>query len=1167
MNRLKKQLLTYCLVFICTWVVGQTSYKMQNLTVNDCRGIFTDSDANIIKAGDYGHNENLTFVICVKGASKIVMTFSNINTELNADSIIIYKGSGSTKTQIASYSGIFSSRTITSNDSCMTIRFVSDASLSNTGWNATWESKITNVKQPNFTPLTNPTCNSTFIDVTLDQKFICDSISSANFRLEGPLAPSISSVSALNCDVSNRADRFRINFGAGLIRSGTYLLPFRTTFKDPCDSIWMLQDTLIFRVTDCPIVVTLTLDNTPICRGTCTRVRAQVIGGDSTKYVYSWTPSSLTGRGPHLICPTINTEYKLTVTDGLSVPGRDSITLIVVDPPVTQNDTTVCISSLPFNLSATPVGGTWSGLGITNAALGTFSPSAAGGGVKTITYIISGCNRTMRVTVRSVTTGGATAACPGSGNVQLTGNSPAGGVWSGSNVTTGGLYTVPIMPGTYIVTYTWNGCSANKTINVDNITITNKPDSFCSNADSFNIKFGPIGGLWSGTGITNAYLGTFKPRVAGAGKHALRYTINGCALDTYIYVKQIDARWDELFCPSQNVVTFPQGLPAGGLWSGNGITNTNSGQWDLNYTFGHPTWGYNDTAWYSKAGCTDFKIIYVRPTAILIDSINRCVETNTFFLDWGTVQVTPWGGTWSGKGVQSDGRFTASTAGYGLHKYFYIVNGCVDSLLINIYQKSIIQRDTILCVTEPAFILAKGQSGGTWSGSGVVNAVSGLFNPSVAGVGNHVIRYFSVNGCKDSLSIRVNPKPTVRISGLDPNYCFRDTNINLIVNPIGGVFTGTVLNPSNQFNPQLAGSGLAKIKYTFGPPQCQSSDSITTVVGDTLKLTIFQQKDTICKGQGINLVPTAKGGTTIYYYDWDNGRNNNKDIYEAPIVSTKYILRVTDYCSNPAIDTAEIAIYTEITGVINTSTPQCFGQNGWAKVVASPNSDEYRYTWNTNPTSNKDSIYQTVGLRYRVNVTNSKTGCFWDGDIVIPGYPRVKADVSSLPRFPSCISNLSPDLYLLDFSEGGISGTWDFGDGVKLPYIAGQNPTHRYVPDTNRFNIKLVIVNEGGCKDSILLPVCLVDTVLIFVPNAFSPFKKDGINDIFAPSVSGTTEYSLEIFNRWGQKLFVTKDPLKAWDGKVNDQLVSTDYYHYIIRYKGKRTSRKIITGVVFLVQ
>ena len=69
------------------------------------------------------------------------------------------------------------------------------------------------------------------------------------------------------------------------------------------------------------------------------------------------------------------------------------------------------------------------------------------------------------------------------------------------------------------------------------------------------------------------------------------------------------------------------------------------------------------------------------------------------------------------------------------------------------------------------------------------------------------------------------------------------------------------------------------------------------------------------------------------------------------------------------------------------------------------------------------------------------------------------------------------------------------------------------------------------------------DTILIspkicnyglFVPSAFTP-NDDGKNDVFRPLLFGKiVKYRFVIYNRWGEKVFETADPRKAWDGKFN---------------------------------
>ena len=53
---------------------AQPLYVMQNLTVDDCEGMLTDSEEGP-EPGQYNHNEDYTFTICVDQADEIIITF------------------------------------------------------------------------------------------------------------------------------------------------------------------------------------------------------------------------------------------------------------------------------------------------------------------------------------------------------------------------------------------------------------------------------------------------------------------------------------------------------------------------------------------------------------------------------------------------------------------------------------------------------------------------------------------------------------------------------------------------------------------------------------------------------------------------------------------------------------------------------------------------------------------------------------------------------------------------------------------------------------------------------------------------------------------------------------------------------------------------------------
>lgn len=120
---------------------------------------------------------------------------------------------------------------------------------------------------------------------------------------------------------------------------------------------------------------------------------------------------------------------------------------------------------------------------------------------------------------------------------------------------------------------------------------------------------------------------------------------------------------------------------------------------------------------------------------------------------------------------------------------------------------------------------------------------------------------------------------------------------------------------------------------------------------------------------------------------------------------------------------------------------------------------------------------------------------------------------------------------------------WQFGDGTSSNE---NNPSHIYVSKTTFTVCMEVINNLGGCSDTYCEDINVDAAYYLEVPNAFSP-NGDMINDVFKPEILGITTYSLQIFNRWGQKVFETNDVTAGWDGTYNKKEQELDVYVYHI--------------------
>ncbi len=81
--------------------------------------------------------------------------------------------------------------------------------------------------------------------------------------------------------------------------------------------------------------------------------------------------------------------------------------------------------------------------------------------------------------------------------------------------------------------------------------------------------------------------------------------------------------------------------------------------------------------------------------------------------------------------------------------------------------------------------------------------------------------------------------------------------------------------------------------------------------------------------------------------------------------------------------------------------------------------------------------------------------------------------------------------------------------------------------------------------------------------NVFTP-NGDGINDYFEPKVNGVDDYTLTIFNRYGEIVFEITAKRPSWDGRTPDGVEMVNGIYYFI-LENNRNKEKVLTGFVYL--
>jgi gliding motility-associated-like protein len=105
-----------------------------------------------------------------------------------------------------------------------------------------------------------------------------------------------------------------------------------------------------------------------------------------------------------------------------------------------------------------------------------------------------------------------------------------------------------------------------------------------------------------------------------------------------------------------------------------------------------------------------------------------------------------------------------------------------------------------------------------------------------------------------------------------------------------------------------------------------------------------------------------------------------------------------------------------------------------------------------------------------------------------------------------------------------------------------------------------------GCVGYDTVDVYVTNEFSIFVPTAFSP-NLDGINDDLYVRGTGIKTFTLDVFDRWGMRVFNTSDQKVGWNGNHKDKPVIAGVYTYYLKYEKYDGTFGELKGNVTLVR
>jgi gliding motility-associated-like protein len=150
------------------------------------------------------------------------------------------------------------------------------------------------------------------------------------------------------------------------------------------------------------------------------------------------------------------------------------------------------------------------------------------------------------------------------------------------------------------------------------------------------------------------------------------------------------------------------------------------------------------------------------------------------------------------------------------------------------------------------------------------------------------------------------------------------------------------------------------------------------------------------------------------------------------------------------------------------------------------------------------------------------------------------------------------------------------GTFEKLITLSAERQTHNHVwPDTDASNCYIVsdsgqVMSPQGVLRNFVQRsnvTCIFRSLRIYIPTAFAP---SGVNRLFIPYFSSTSllkQYQLDIYDRWGGKIFSSDNYLLGWNGYTKDKLLPSDLYTYVLEIVTIADEKVLRKGEVFLVR
>jgi gliding motility-associated-like protein len=193
-----------------------------------------------------------------------------------------------------------------------------------------------------------------------------------------------------------------------------------------------------------------------------------------------------------------------------------------------------------------------------------------------------------------------------------------------------------------------------------------------------------------------------------------------------------------------------------------------------------------------------------------------------------------------------------------------------------------------------------------------------------------------------------------------------------------------------------------------------------------------------------------------------------------------------------------------------------------------------QYQWNTGEATK--SVTVRAPGQYFVHVTDSND-CH-------------NGDTLQVSELPSPILNLAPEI-IICIPDGGAARLDANGVGNLKYEWSPTGETSQAITVSTPGKYTVTAINDDGCVTERFSQVVDKCEPRFFIPDAFTP---DGdanrTNEVLEVFGAYYTNFSMKIYNRWGEVIYATTEIEGRWDGTYKNMKVQPGVYPYVISYE-----------------